>query len=230
MTSINKTPEEILFELSKKFDNNRKSWNKLNHPDLSKLFIFASAISEIGQILQRGNPSPHQKRCCTIFDEVFSDMISGIYLATCAVNKPAHIILRRIIELGIAVVYLWDMPHVRCSWEYYDEDLSFSEMLKHINSDGFKKHVSESLDKPIEKHIADPIIFRKYYAQLSNIVHGKFSSFESNLPNRFSFIEKDWNDYFSIALIIAESLLDTYYKRFPIQELIEKKFPALKRG
>ncbi|MGA3051616.1 MAG: hypothetical protein ABSE00_06840 [Chitinispirillaceae bacterium] len=226
---MKKTPEEILDELSQKFDKNRKSWSTLNHQDLSKLFLLAMAIAEIGQVLQQSAIPQHQKRCCVIFDEIFSDIITATFLATCAIDKPANIILRRVMELGIAVIYLWDMPHIMCSWEDLDHDLSFSEMVNHVNSDGYKKYVSESLDRPIEEYIANPIILKSYYGKLSDIVHGKITSFESDLPNRFTFIKDDWSYFVINALSIVKTLVDAYFKRFSVKDKIIEILPALKR-
>ena len=146
---MNKKPEEILKELKVKFEHNFVEWSKLDHKELSKIFLYARSISTIGQILKAHTSTKHQIRCCKIFDEIFSDIISATYLASCAIDKPANIVLRRVIELGIASIYLWDMPHIMYSWEFNEKDLNFAEMVKHINSDGYKRYVSEEVGKAI---------------------------------------------------------------------------------
>jgi len=98
-----------------------------------------------------------------------------------------------------------------------------------VNSDGYKKYVSESLDRPIEEYIANPIILKSYYGKLSDIVHGKITSFESDLPNRFTFIKDDWSYFVINALSIVKTLVDAYFKRFSVKDKIIEILPALKR-
>ena len=99
---MNKTPYEILQELKDKFDQNFNSWAKQEDVEINQTFLFARAIYDVGQILNEQVSSKHHKRCCQIFDEVFSDIISASYLASCAIDKPANIVLRKVIELGRA--------------------------------------------------------------------------------------------------------------------------------
>ena len=58
-----------------------------------------------------------------MFDEVFADVVSSIYLSACGLDKPAQMILRRALEVGAATVYVWDLPHVFSGWKEHDEDL-----------------------------------------------------------------------------------------------------------
>ena len=74
-------------------------------------------------------------------------------------DKPANIILRRILELGVAAVYLWDMPHEVYSWNNYDQDLSFSAMLTHLNSKGYLAYISKEHAITIES----PQEYSKYF-------------------------------------------------------------------
>lgn len=174
---MNKRPEEILDELKMKFDHNFAEWSKLDQEELSKIFLYARSIATIGQILKDDTRTKHQKRCCEIFDEIFSDIISATYLASCAIDKPANIVLRRVLELGIASIYLWDMPHVMYSWELGDQDLSFAEMIKHLDSYGYKQYVSEEIGKPIDSDFLRIKPLKKYYGELSDVAHGKITSF-----------------------------------------------------
>ncbi len=222
---MNKNPDEILNELKNKFDLNYAKWLKLDHQDVYKTFLCARSISEIGQILKERSTSKHQKRCCEIFDEVFSDVVSATYLATCALDKPANIVLRRVIELGVASIYLWDMPHVTYSWEFNDQDLNFNEMIDHINADGYKRYVSNEVDEIIEGDLIDSNPLKKYYGELSDIVHGKITSFESNLPNRFTFSKTDWDSFISKINKILKILVDAYLKRFGIKDELSKRIP-----
>ena len=226
---MNKTPKEILEELSLKFNKNMASWAKSDHQSLSRTFLFARAITEIGQVLKKPNLPKHQQRCCAIFDEIFSDTISAVYLATCAIDKPANIVMRRVLELGIAALYLWDMPHVMYAWEYHGQDLSFTEMINHINSAGYRQYVSEELGKTVENDIVESTILKDHYGRLSDVVHGRISSFESNLPERFTFNENDWKSFVAMANEILEALLKSYFNRFKVSAEIFKKIPGLNK-
>lgn len=226
---MNKTPQEILKELKDKFDQNFDCWSKIEHLELNKTFLLARAISEIGQILNEQVSSKHHKRCCQIFDEVFSDIISATYLASCAIDKPANIVLRRVIELGVAVIYLWDMPHVSYSWEFKNHDLSFSEMITHINSDGYKLFVADETGSHLEGELISSTKIKNYYGELSDIVHGKKITFESTLANRFTFCEDDWTNFSVKINDILQELLDAYFKKFYIRKELIKRLPALNK-
>jgi hypothetical protein len=127
--------------------------------------------------------SNHHAICCKIYDEIFSDGISAIYLASNAMVKPANIVLRRIIELGVAAIYLWDMPHAAYSWNDYNLDLRFSEMLKHINSKGYIAYINSENKSNIEEDLISAYRSQKIYGMLSDIIHGKITTFESSLPD-----------------------------------------------
>lgn len=224
---MNKTPNIILQELKEKFDQNFDCWLKQDNVDIKRIFLLARAISVVGQILNERVSSKHHKRCCQIFDEIFSDIISATYLASCAIDKPANIVSRRVIELGVAVIYLWDMPHIFYSWVYNDHDLSFSEMITHINSNGYRLHVEDETGNHLEGELLNSTKFKKYYAELSDIVHGKINSFESNLPNRFIFCEKDWAIFSGKINDILDELLKAYLKRFDISKELINRLPAI---
>lgn len=162
------------------------------------------------------------------FDEVFSDIVSATYLASCAIDKPANIVLRRVIELGVAIIYLWDMPHISYSWEYNDYDLSFSEMITHLNSNGYKLFIEDETGNKFEGELINSAKLKKYYGELSDIVHGKINSFESNLPNRFTFCEKDWSTFLEIINEILHELLKAYLKKFSVRQELDKRIPAIK--
>jgi hypothetical protein len=138
---MNKSPKEIMRELRDKFNGNFDEWLSLESDNLQLSFAYLQIISTIGQTLKERSTMKHHNVCCLIFDELFADTVSSFYLASCAIDKPALVILRRVLELGLAAVYLWDMPHMANAWRKYDQDLSFSEMLKHVNSEGYRSFV-----------------------------------------------------------------------------------------
>lgn len=228
--AMNKAPEQLLEELKVKFDANFSACLKCDCVDLSKVFLYARAISEVGQILKAYQFSKHHEKCCIIFDEIFSDIISSLYLASAAIDKPATIVLRRVVELGIAVVYLWDLPHIAYSWELFKHDLNFTEMLNHIKSDGFKAYVcAENVREPESEAIPTGNL-KEYYSEFSDIAHGRITSFESTLNDRFTFSLTDWREFVRKAEQISKTLLDLYIWRFNIKSELLSKLPTLDRG
>ncbi|MDP3301491.1 MAG: hypothetical protein Q8S36_05930 [Sulfuricurvum sp.] len=226
---MNKTSHVIMNELNNKFINNFKEWSSSEKMELDKIFIYLKCLAAIGEILQNNTTLKHRYMCCSIYDEIFSDGVSAIYLAANAMNKPAKIILRRIFEMGIASIYLWDMPHLAHSWSDHDYDLSFTEMLKHINSKGYLLYVSVENNMPLELNIFPTEECQKIYGVLSDIVHGKVTTFESALPNRFKFTNDEWEKFANQAIQVLEILIKGYLKRFPISEELYKLVPLSKR-
>src|SRR5262245_41195996 len=86
----------------------------------------ARLLADFQRALSR-SPSPtevHREMSC-IVTEVFADVVTSIYLAAAGLDRPAECVLRRALELGVSLVYLWDMPHIYYAWRDHDEDLSF---------------------------------------------------------------------------------------------------------
>lgn len=134
------------------------------------------------------------------------------------------------LELGVAVIYLWDMPHISYSWVFNNHDLSFSEMIKHINSGGYKLYVSEENNiSQIEGELIPASTLQKYYGDFSDIVHGSFSTFESEIECRFSYDKSDWNAFVISAEDISQILLDAYILRFNVKAELRANMPALKK-
>lgn len=227
---MNKTPREIMVELNTKFNSNFTEWTRLAEPGLDKVFGGLYCIAEVGEILNDRKTSKHHAICCKIYDEIFADGVSSIYLAANAMDKPARIVLRRILEMGIAAVYLWDMPHKAFAWNQRDGDLSFSEMISHLNSDGFRIFVAEdvSATSPITELVPSSLA-QRLYGSLSDIVHGKITTFETAIPDRFSFSETDWSEFVVLAEQVVFLILDTILKRFNLREELKAKLPHAKR-
>jgi hypothetical protein len=218
---MNKSPNEIMAELNLKFSSNFEKWNDLEDNRLNKSFIGLRCISAIGEILSERKKSNHHQICCSIFDEIFSDGISSIYLASNALDKPAQIILRRVLELGLASIYLWDMPHMALSWQKHDLDLSFTEMLKHINSQGYISYVNNEN----ESSVSSEIMPTARAQSICDVVHGKIATFETSMTNRFQFTEKNWNKFMGTTEEIIEMILKSLFLRFDIKEETFLKIP-----
>jgi hypothetical protein len=227
---MNKTPSEIITELKDKFGENFTKWKGLQDPLLDRIFTGLYCISAVGEILSERRISKHHNICCKIYDEIFADGASSVYLATIAMDKPASIVLRRILELGVAAVYLWDMPHMAFAWNEHDGDLSFSEMISHLNSKGFTTYVShETSTAPSIMELVPAAEAQKLYGNLSDIVHGKITTFETTIPDRFSFNEKDWKEFVLMAEQVIFLLLNLYIFRYSIKNEIILKVPKAKK-
>lgn len=192
---------------------------------LDKLFISLKCVIAIGEALHADTNPKHRNICCRIYDEIFSDGVSAVYLASCAMDKPANIVLRRILELGVACLYLWDMPHEAHSWDSSDRDLSFTEMLKHINSKGYLSFVSSENNGKEQSGLFPTPRSQEIYGDLSDIVHGKLNTFETALPDRFEFCEKDWLNFVNLAQEVLDIIICASLSRHGVSEKVFNLVP-----
>lgn len=225
---MNKKPNEIMIELNKKFNSNFQECTAIDNSKLDKSFNGLHCIAAVGEILSTRKGSKHHEICCKVYDEIFSDGVSSIYLAANAMDKPANIVLRRILELGLAAIYLWDMPHMAFSWNHYDQNLSFSEMLNHINSKGYISYVNNENQTKIENEIIPSNRAQKIYGMLSDIVHGKITTFESSMPDRFKFVKEEWGQFIELVDEVITILINAFILRFNIADEVFIKVPQAK--
>ena len=208
---------------------NFKAFSSITDNGLEKSFIYLKCIVAVGEILEPSKGPKHHKICCKVYDEIFSDGVSAVYLASIAMDKPAYIVLRRVLELGVAAVYLWDMPHIAYSWNNFDHDLSFSEMLNHVNSVGYLKYVSDENSTNIDSDIFPTAECQKVYGELSDFVHGKITTFESILTDRFTFTENDWESFVLLVEKVLHILVHAYLTRYDISSELFKKVPQAEK-
>ncbi len=225
---MNKQPKEVMIELNQKFNQNFNMWESLADAKLEKAFIGLHCISAIREILIKRATEQHRSICCEIYDEIFADGVSSIFLSSNAMDKPAKIVLRRVIELGIAAIYLWDMPHKAHLWDQDDQGLSFTEMLNHINSKGYISYVNNINSSQIKELIAQSRA-QKIYGELSDVVHGKITTFESSIPDRFKFVEEKWNQHLVIFEEVIYMLIRSFFLRFDIEDDVYLKVPQAKK-
>jgi len=225
---MNKSSKDILIELNLKFNKNFEDWQLLNEHNLERSFVSLQCIAAIGEVLQDSKTAAHHDICCKIYDEIFSDGVTSIYLAANAIDKPAYIVLRRVLELGVAAVYLWDMPHMAFSWNHHDHDLSFTEMLTHINSKGYISYVNKELNTHIGGEIIPLRKAQAIYGELSDIVHGKITTFETATPGHFEFIENDWRNFNDKINDVLKLLISALLLRFSIKSEVFAKVPLAK--
>lgn len=225
---MNKEPRLVMEELNKKFNGNFNQWKSLSEQNLEKVFLGLHCIALVGEILNDQKSSKHHEICCKIYDEIFSDGVSALYLASNAMDKPANIVLRRVLELGLAALYLWDMPHMAFSWDKHDQNLSFTDMLNHINSKGYISYINTENSTEIDGELISSSNAQRIYGSLSDIVHGKIATFESSLPDRFIFIESEWNQFVELLEEIVVILLKAYISRFNLEKEVLEKLPRAK--
>lgn len=222
---------KVFLDLENIFQRNLKLSLLENVENLSQAELKARAFAIIGQILREApDLSPTHKEITAIFNELFTDLVISIYLAGCSLDKPAQALLRRVLELGVAVIYLWDTPYQYWGWKCHDKDLNFNEMIECLDSESYKLFVSSENPNFSATSLFNITESRKIYRKLSNIIHGKISTFESLVPERFSYNKSDWEEHINLVLQVQNILLELLKHRFNNIFLdLEKKLPAISR-
>jgi hypothetical protein len=234
MAELYKKPDDVtsVFRgLNAKFSENLNLAFQSSTEIVCTVELKARSIDAVGRILSQIDTITHtQAEIVSIFNELFADIISSLYLAACALDKPAQIILRRVLELGVAIVYLWDLPHKFWGWKQHAQDLNFSEMLDHLGSPQYTSFISSAntaFSGPQVLKIADA---KKIYGSLSDTVHGKISTLESVLPNRFKYSKEDWELHLSLVNTVEDMLLYLFQNRFKeVSSNIHEQFPQIAR-
>lgn len=226
-----KTSQSILEELNLKFTQNISLSVEQEINNLTRVELKARKIAILGQIINEFTDlTITQKEIIPIFDEIFSDTITSIYLASCSLDKPAQIVLRRVLELGIALIYLWDLPSMFWEWKCHDGDLNYNDMIAYLTSNGYKTYI-ENLNLSFKgEAVFNSSSARKLYRCLSNTTHGKISTFESNLPSRFLHNIDDWKSHIELVENVVDLLFELWNKRFYnfIPEM-ERRTPSSKK-
>lgn len=209
---------EIIESLHLKFGDNLKICLSENITILEEVEIKTRGSYILGRLINRDTTiSETQKEITKIYPEIFTDLTVSIYLACCAIDNSPKILLRRVLELGIAVVYLWDLPYKYWNWKKNDDhnsDLNFKEMLDYLNNAGYIDFVNQKNNTTMSEFINKSSV-NNIYRELSNIIHGKSENFESNNPDRFQHKKEDLLEVLNYALNIENILLSVWKKRFP---------------
>lgn len=173
----------------------------------------------------------HQRICAEILDEVFADFSLAMYLCSIGLIVPARMSIRRAFEMGLAAVYMWDMPHEYWGWRQRDQDLSFSAMVAHLNSVGFIEYLMQLKSTSSEIIICDQAKFQKIYRELSNTVHGKNIGLPSLSPERFAIDKNGLLQQLKLVLEAQQAIIGLLVKRFAgLEKLILDDFPQFKRS
>jgi hypothetical protein len=221
----------IFTELEQKFTNNLNQCLSGGEPGLEETELKARAAALLAQILrEKTDLAAHQIELLAVFDEVFADLILSLYFSACSLDKPAEIVLRRALELGVATVYLWDLPHAFWGWKDHDCDLNFNAMTEHLAKDSYRTFIRRINPAQGGGEVFDLGEAKRLYRVLSNTAHGKICTLESNLPGRFSHSQTDWTQHLSTMRDVEGILLGMWEARFPegVAELKER-LPALSR-
>lgn len=209
---------EILESLHQKFGDNLKSCLSENIAILNEVEIKAKGSYILGELINKDiTISETQKEITKIYPEIFTDLTVSIYLASCAIDNSPKILMRRVLELGIAVVYLWDLPFKFWNWKKnddYNNDLSFKEMLDYLNNAGYIDFINQENGSFLTDFINKSSV-NKIYRELSNVIHGKSDNFESSNPDRFKHKKEDLLLVLNYALTTENILLSVWKKRFP---------------
>jgi len=230
MSKLTEYGPSVLSDLNAKFCKNLGLALSQEEPLASRAELQARAIPIVAKILSHHlELTAWQREALCMFDEVFADVICSIYLSACGLDKPAQMILRRALEVGAATVYVWDLPHLFWGWKDHDKDLNFNEMLEHFSTHGFQSFVRSQNPLLKNPEVFDTALARSLYRKLSNIIHGKMTTFESLLPDKFQYTQGDWRLHLEEVCAVEQILLALWENRFRcVSEHLLNDFPQLR--
>lgn len=181
------------------------------------------------ELLVKHSKTDDQKKICTeLFAEVFADFSLALYLFAIGLIVPARMSVRRAFELGLASVYMWDLPHEYWGWRQHDADLSFSKMVAHLNSSGYLAYLASIHGRTDTQAICDPDRFQQFYRKLSNTVHGKVEGLPPLSPERFTAEKNGIAEHLKLTTEVQVELIKLLYGRFQgLKAHIEKAFPQI---
>jgi hypothetical protein len=148
-------------------------------------------------------------------EEVFADVVSSMYLGAIGLVKPAHMTIRRAVELGLTIVYLWDMPHAFWGWKECDRDLSFSEMIDHLESKSYRSFLANDIGVAADTDLVDFKRLREIYRITSNTTHGKISTHKVLMGDGFSHIPAEWSHCLDLLESATSEVLRLWFNRYP---------------
>lgn len=236
MTTISHAPrqpvKDFLCALHANFSQNIHAIGAEISPLLDTIDLNSRIISEIRSILSADYcDSEGQKKICEeILEEVFTDFSLAMYLCSIGLIVQARMSVRRAFELGLATVYMWDLPHEYWGWRYRDQDLSFSAMVAHLNSVGYLEYLSQLQGVGAISPICNQAKFQNIYRELSNTVHGKISGLPPLSPERFAPDRNGIEKHLEQTADAQEVVIRLLFARFNgLEPRIEVAFPQINR-
>ncbi|MFL6817536.1 MAG: hypothetical protein ACJ8EF_06310 [Bradyrhizobium sp.] len=223
----------LLTALHEKFGQNLKALQSNATIRLDRIDLNSRAIDGIGtELLSKHCDSNKQKTACAqLLDEIFADFSQSMYLLSIGLLVPARMVLRRGLELGLAVVYMWDIPHEYWGWKLHGLQLSFSEMAAHCSSEYYISHLANVNGCPaaVEPNQISTEL-KRLYAALSNTVHGRYDELPPLSPERYSSDQNKIDDHLKMAIQVQVAIINLLCLRFPeMQTYIQANFPGATR-
>jgi hypothetical protein len=182
-----------------------------------------------GELLERHCGSDcHKRACACLLEEIFSNFALAMYLFSIGLIVPARMLIRRALELGIASVYMWDLPHEYWGWTKHDEDLSFTKMVSHLASDSYLTYLANINEGPKDtsntKHASTTL--HRIYRTLSDTVHGKTNNLPALSPERYSPGANQLSGHLQLTTNVQNILISIWCDRFSgLYEYLEIHYP-----
>jgi len=224
-------PSDVLRKLHEKFSTNFDQAIVACVQELERVDIKVRAIAECGSELAKlPNLAPSQVQLSGAAEEVFADLVTSIYLASIGLDRAAQMVLRRGFELGLAIVYLWDLPHLFWGWKQRDYDLNFSEMLEHLDSPNYRTFLEKTAGVSADAFLIDKASARRVYRTTSNTIHGKITTHKVLAADGFIHSPEQCNSHLRMIDEVATLLLDLWFKRFPdLERAVRAALPCYDR-
>jgi hypothetical protein len=125
---------------------------------------------------------------------------------------------------------MWDLPHEYWGWKKFDTDLSFSNMVTHLNSIGYLAYLASNHGRIDNEEICDRVVFQRLYRELSNTVHGKTEGLPPHSPDRFVADKNGITEHLQLTKEVQDTLINFFYGRFHrLEAEIMKLFPQTER-
>jgi hypothetical protein len=224
-------PSDVLRKLHAKFSANFDQAIVSCVPDLERIDIKARALAECGSELGKmPGLTPSQAHLSSAAEEVFADLITSAYLSSIGLDRAAQMVLRRSLELGVAIVYLWDPPHLFWGWKQCDYDLSFSEMLEHLDSINYRTFLEKTADVSADDVLIDKAAAKRVYRTASNTVHGKITTHKVLAADGFIHDPDQCKTHMRMIVEVSTLLVDLWFKRFAhLEPAVRKALPCYDR-
>jgi hypothetical protein len=220
-------PHQLLLKLHEKFAGNITA-SIADPGTYANTEIRLRCLPAVSDLLVAGSNTPHQRELLTLFDELFADGTASLYLSAAGLQMASRMVLRRVLEIGVAVVYLWDLPHEFWGWHSHDKDLSFKRMLTHLTDDQYKTFVLRDGAALAGDSMIDAAAAESLYGALSDTVHGKYAQFSVPLLQRFQFSSTEWHNHVVLVNDALRILIALYESRYQVvREGLSKKMPQL---
>jgi hypothetical protein len=222
----------LLTALHSKFATNLNDLDREVIALLEIIDLNSRAIDGAAGELQRRHSADdkHKLQCTQLIEEIFADLSQAMYLLAIGLVVPARMLARRAFELGLAIVYMWDLPHEYWGWAKHDEDLSFSKMVNHLCSPRYLTLISSIQNKTPPDWPCTSVALQALYRRLSNTVHGKVEGLPPLSPERYSPNIKNVGEHLKLLAELQRTILDIWCARFnDLKEHLSKEFTKAMR-